>query len=270
MSYEGYSTDEGKRKRTREDEMFRNSTKTERSPIKTRRSNDEKMDMMLNMMKDIKMDMQNVKTEMQGVKSEIQDIKSDTKGMRREQREFRDEMKILKMENEKLVAEHKKIKKENEEIRKELSNIKRDMNWLEKQKRGKNVVITGLQMDHTEENALAETLNKVIEKHLEIKVQIKEAHKLGPNICLIELDNIQDKNRIMQNKQKLNKLKDERIFINHDLTKVERYMQKQIRARAHEERQKGKTAQIGFSKVIIEGQEWRWNKDRERLETAKN
>ena len=43
------------------------------------------------------------------------------------------------------------------------------------------------------------------------------------------------------------------IFIDHDMTKKESEVQRKLRERAREEREKGKRVKIGYRKLIVEG-----------------
>ncbi|KAK9695280.1 hypothetical protein QE152_g32645 [Popillia japonica] len=102
----------------------------------------------------------------------------------------------------------------------------------------------------------------------------KEVTKIGERTCklekeLIEFENEIQKNEIMQNKKKLKDYKSDRIFINDDLTHREREKQKQIRKFARSEIEKGSEVKIGYSKVNINGVEWRWNETSEKMEKIK-
>ena len=52
----------------------------------------------------------------------------------------------------------------------------------------------------------------------------------------------------MKNKSKLH---GEDRFIDNDMTKTEREIQKALRSRAKEEREKGNTAKVGYQKILI-------------------
>lgn len=65
-------------------------------------------------------------------------------------------------------------------------------------------------------------------------------------------------------------MSDKRVYINHDLTVREREMQKQIRHRAQMERKDGKTVKVGIGRVTIGEDVWKWNRDTNSLERAKN
>jgi hypothetical protein len=67
----------------------------------------------------------------------------------------------------------------------------------------------------------------------------------------------------MLNKSKLKKKKDERMYIDNDLTKEERETQKKLRELAREERNRGKRIKIGYRKIQINGEWFRWDDERE-------
>uniref|UniRef100_A0A6P7GQB1 Uncharacterized protein LOC114345469 n=1 Tax=Diabrotica virgifera virgifera TaxID=50390 RepID=A0A6P7GQB1_DIAVI len=98
-----------------------------------------------------------------------------------------------------------------------------------------------------------------------IEVKINEARKLGDKIYLVELDSKYEKMKIMKNTYKLKELPN-RIYINDDLTKREREIQSKIRATAKEEKIKGKIAKVGYQKLILDNEVWKWNREREKLE----
>ena len=246
------SVDDKKRGREQDDvtgDIFRKSKRTTRSPLKSHRDNEEKLNQILNT---------------------VQEMKEVITEMRKEQQEYREEMLEIKRENENLKREFELSRRENEEIRGELNSLKKTIDRLEREKREKNVVLTGLKMDTADTKTLRKSTENFLEQHLEVKVKVKAAHRLGQNTCLIQLENLQDKEDIMRNKQKLRKLSSGIVFINNDLSVEERIMQKQIRERAREERKRGKTVKVGFHKIVIEGEEWKWNRNLNKLEKAKN
>jgi hypothetical protein len=59
-----------------------------------------------------------------------------------------------------------------------------------------------------------------------------------------------------------------RVDIEDDLTKKERDIQKELRALAKEERQKGLRMKVGYKKIWIEGKGFRWDEEKGKLDTA--
>jgi hypothetical protein len=67
---------------------------------------------------------------------------------------------------------------------------------------------------------------------------------------------------MMLNKSKLKEKKDERMYIDDDLTKEERETQKKLRELARKERDRGKRVKIGYRKIQINGEWFRWGERR--------
>jgi hypothetical protein len=74
------------------------------------------------------------------------------------------------------------------------------------------------------------------------------------------------KEKVMKQKGKLREKNEEKIFIDNDLTKQERQIQKKLRIISKEEKREGKEVKVGYRKIIIERLQWRWNEERGRLE----
>ena len=68
-----------------------------------------------------------------------------------------------------------------------------------------------------------------------MNVPVKSVTTLGQRVRLAELENKEDKIRIMKNKSKLRKLTGMTIYIDNDYTLKEQQIQKNIRKRAAEE-----------------------------------
>lgn len=256
MNTDGYSTDDSTKRRRQDledEDVFKKSRKTERSPNK---NFEKKIDKLLQLMEDMS--------------TEMKDIKKELKETRTELRETNKEIKILKKENDDIKRKYEEMKKQNEEIHKEMRIVKNNMDYIEKEMKRNNIVISGVNIDTKDPKMLQQDMNNFMERKLGIKINIKAAYKLATKVCLLELENNKDKELVMNNKQKLKNIKDERIFISNDLTKLEREIQKQIKIRAEKEKKEGKTVKIKYNKLIIENKVWRWNKVEGKLEESKN
>jgi hypothetical protein len=83
---------------------------------------------------------------------------------------------------------------------------------------------------------------------------------------------VEGKEKVMKQKGKLRGNRaTEKIFIDNDLTKKEREIQKKIRAIAREEKRRaiakeakrqGKNLKVGYMKITIEGVQMRWNEEK--------
>ncbi|KAJ3621980.1 hypothetical protein MTP99_002520 [Tenebrio molitor] len=171
-------------------------------------------------------------------------------------REMREEIKTLRKE---LAA----VREENGELRKELATVSEEIrgreekgqlekaDWMkrkkmieekmeqrEKKEWKNNVIITGkLAISGNIERGVEEWL----EREIGVKVNVKEAFKI--------------------NKDKMMLAKIE----NDDLTKEERETQKKLRELAREERDRGKRVKIGYRKIQINGDWFRWDERQEKL-----
>ncbi|KAF2887650.1 hypothetical protein ILUMI_18523, partial [Ignelater luminosus] len=65
---------------------------------------------------------------------------------------------------------------------------------------------------------------------------------------------------IMKKKAKLKQIKERKVYINDDLSPIEREKQKQIGRKTNEEKGNGKDVNIGYNKVIIDRNIPRWEK----------
>uniref|UniRef100_A0A6P7FUR5 Uncharacterized protein LOC114334253 n=1 Tax=Diabrotica virgifera virgifera TaxID=50390 RepID=A0A6P7FUR5_DIAVI len=125
---------------------------------------------------------------------------------------------------------------------------------MDKDKRKNNLIISGLEIDTDDSAALKERAGNMIGKHL--GVSIKRACKNGIRTCLIELGNGEEKTAILRNKNKLKNVEPKKIWITEDFTKErerEREKMKSLRDKAREMRDKGKTVNIGYNKITVDG-----------------
>ncbi|KAF5301342.1 hypothetical protein FQA39_LY10740 [Lamprigera yunnana] len=103
-----------------------------------------------------------------------------------------------------------------------------------------------------------------------IKSQQKREDKLDKILIMYQQLTLQEKTEIMKNKVKLARHKDDKVYINNDMTRQERDIEKQIRKRAEEKRKQGKKVNGGYQKLYIDKQVWKWNKEKSDLEEVVN
>ncbi|CAH1163431.1 unnamed protein product [Phaedon cochleariae] len=162
-------------------DIFGKSSKVTRTPSKTNNENEDKLDLLIRMMRE---------------------LKSESKQIKTEQEECREEIKKIREENQTLWKENQELKRENEEMKIKIEEISDKVEWLEKQRKKNNVVIQGIKMDTNDAETIKKTIKIMMEKELAIDVQVKASHKLGEKTCLIELEKEEDKEKIMKNKHK--------------------------------------------------------------------
>lgn len=238
MDSEDTSCDDRTRnKRAPEDEIFGKSKKLSRTPSK-KVGNEDKLEKVIEM---------------------IQNLSITVTEMREEQKEYRKEIRELREENI-------QIKQENVALKQQIQEIERRVDNLEKEKRRKNVVIQGLEVNTNNQNILKEEVEDFMKSTLKINTEIKGARKLSKKVILVEMKNTTDKEDVMKNKSKLKEVRNTKIYINDDMSKNEREIQGKIRQKAKEEATNGKNVKIGFQKLIINEEEWVWNRETEIFE----
>ncbi|KAF2891305.1 hypothetical protein ILUMI_14868 [Ignelater luminosus] len=174
------------------------------------------------------------------------------------------------MKNQNFKKENDNIKQDNKQIREELAEAKSKIERLDKERREKNIVVSRLDINNMDLNSLKETMEKFILQHMHIQIEPKKVYKLSDKMCLTELKNLEDKATIMKNKAKLKQIKKGKVYINDDLSVIEREKQKQIRRKANKEKGNGKDVKIGYNKVIADGVKWKWDRAKEKLEKAQS
>lgn len=80
---------------------------------------------------------------------------------------------------------------------------------------------------------------------------------------IAELENCEDKSRIMENK---NKLRNATIYIDNDSTTQERAMHKAIRKRAIQYRNAGKEVRSFYSSILVNRRNFQWNEVKGELD----
>lgn len=131
----------------------------------------------------------------------------------------------------------------------------------ERERRRNNIIITGLE---TERRMERKEIEEWVEKELEVKVKIVRIWTIKGRRSMIgaECANREEKEKVMKGKSKL---KGKRIYIDNDRTFKERKVREEIGKIAREMREIGKIVKIGYNKLIINGEEYRWKEEEGKL-----
>lgn len=132
----------------------------------------------------------------------------------------------------------------------------------EKRERRFNIVLRGVEVEGRKvKDVVAGVLKRMVD--LDKGIQIREAFKIGNgekgNVILVKLNSMDDKRVILERK---NKLKGTSVYVDEDLTKIERDRQRVIRVWAKNGREKEQIVRIGFSKAWVDGKEYVWDEKR--------
>jgi hypothetical protein len=236
---------------------FQRSKITPRTPTKLQESAPEQTlsmeeirAMLEDFRKDFKEDMAQLKLE---IKGEVTEIKGDIKEMKAEIRKNSDEMKCIK---EQIIRMKEEWREEKCELLYKIQQSEQRIEKLEKDKIRNNLVITGISMDVNDEAKLKQAAVNLFREEFKEEVKIRRAFKIGQAKCIVELEEWSDKLKILKTK---GGLRGKDIFIDAELTRNEREIQKKIRDQARNEKGKGSNVKVGYQKLIVDGKVMKWN-----------
>jgi len=227
-------------------------------------------------MKEIK---ENWKIREEGLERKIDDLEERIKILERQEEEGNEkweerienitEKGIILLEGRKGEEQQQDRKAESiNEIGEEVRKLKRIMEEKEKKERKNKVIIRGLNPGKT---GLKEEAKAFLEKDFGAKESIKEIQVIGREsgrgVVMVEMEKWEEKEKIMKEKSKLY---GRNIFIDHDMIKEERKVQRRLRERARKEREEGKKVKVGYRKMYIESELYVWNEEGEEIRKRKN
>lgn len=183
------------------------------------------------------------------------------------------EIKDLKNENRETTVIIKGVVEENIQLRKELEKMKermekveRNLEEKEKEEKRNNIVIRGVEI---EEAGAEKEVEKMMKDKLNIEIKVKQVEirntRNNKKLAIVKIMDYEDKRKVMKEKRKL---KGTRVYIDDDRTEQEQKIQIIIKKRAIEEKNNGNNVKIGFKKIWINGEEWKWNE--KNMEIEKN
>lgn len=205
--------------------------------------------------------------------------KTYTEGQTREEKENMEEMKAMMSEmmqqmqlnieenrrlREEMKKDNEKWKEERKQLTDRIDKLEERIEAMDREKRKCNIIIKGLLPKNP---TTKETVANLLEEKLGEKVHIKKVSTIsiredGSAVTLAEMETWEDKQIVMRNK---NKMKNTRIYIEHDQTLEERRIAVEIRKIARNERMKGHAVKIGYKKISIQGENYRWSKNEDAL-----
>ncbi|KAK9739153.1 hypothetical protein QE152_g9287 [Popillia japonica] len=187
----------------------------------SRTKEEEKLDQILNIVKELAREQRETKEEM--------------RQLRKDQKEFKENIARLQQENDNLKKDNQGIRKENIEIKEELRELRNTVEWIEKEKKKNCLILSGICTNSNKPEVLNERVEEIVKRHLQIDVNTKTVTRLGERTCMVHLSTPDEKAKIMENKSKLKDMAD-RIFINEYLTQEEKEKQRIIRQMGNTER----------------------------------
>lgn len=204
-------------------------------------------------------DILDLKNMFQAMLTEIREMRQEQKEIKQEQRNFLEEMKNTN-------TELKMLREENKKLKERLDIVEKNMEHSDKAQRKNNIIIKGVDFNNDNkkfEKFCKDRLGTQVTAESISSINTRKNEKLSR----IRFKNWEEKEMIMKNK---NKLKGSQIFVDHDLTKAESEIQKILRDKVKEEKERGNTAKVGYQKIFINGECYVWNQRKKQLEKKGN
>jgi hypothetical protein len=167
---------------------------------------------------------------------------------------------------EEVMNKEKKWEEEKNSTSERVARLETKMENEERRRRKNNIVITGWRSEGSSKQQSREEVEKFIKENIG-EAKVKDCYNINKDQILVQMEEWSGKEKVMKQKGKLRGNRaTKKIFIDNDLTKKEREIQKKIRAIAREEKRQGKDLKVGYMKITIEGVQMRWNEEKGRLE----
>lgn len=201
--------------------------------------------------------------EMEEIKSMLSDMMLEIKEIKRNQIEQQRKM-------EEILEENKKMKEYSSKLEEKIEKLDMKIENLEKEKKRNNLIITGITPKAKDNQTLRFELEDFIRGALKIETKIRNAKRIGNTTCMVEMENWEEKLKILKVKSNLKNRREAKIYINNDLTDKEKEIQKSIRSREKEEREQGNRTKIGYKNLMINDKKWVWSNSLAKLIEPKN
>lgn len=189
-------------------------------------------------------------TNMEEIKEMIKQLMEEVKRNGSEIRALKEEMK----------KKEEKWEKEKQKMNEKIENLEGKIEKFERDKKKNNIVIKGISI--TDEDTVG-MLKDFIKQKLNVEAKIKTAYRMGKNnrfTYVAEMENWDKKQEVMKNKHQL---KGTKVYIDNDLTVEERKIQTTLREIAKDNIGKGKKVKIGYQKLIINDEIYKWDNKEE-------
>ncbi|KAJ3666015.1 hypothetical protein Zmor_001473 [Zophobas morio] len=170
--------------------------------------------------KDLTAQMSEIKN---GIRSDINEIKDEIKDIKREIKN-KEEVKQIATDIDQMKIE---TAEEKEDLSLRIQEVENRLEKMQKEKiRNNLIIITGVTMSEGTEEDLRVAIESKMEELFRVKAKVRRAYKIDDARYIIEMEQWADKLTILNEKAKL---KGRDIFIDSELTKTERGIQKCIR-----------------------------------------
>lgn len=196
------------------------------------------------------------------LKEMMSSLMREMKEIREENREYKGVIIELKRKSEVMEGEIKCLKKKVEK----LTLVEDKLEKMDRANRKENIIISGLNLEVDNIKDGNKGLEQFLQQNIKVDVRIIELHKINTRMLIAKVESFDKKIEILANKHKLKQGTCRGVYINSDLTKQERAIQKKIRERADKEKREGRRVKVGYQRLTMDGKRWNWNDQLQELE----
>lgn len=209
---------------------------------------------------------------------EMEQVLKELKGMRTDMvkgfKDCNDQNEALKTELAKVNRELQQIKeemktkelewqKEKKELKTRVVKLEEKIEEMEKHKKKNNIIIKNIKIP---DEKVREQTTEFFKQQLGVNAEVEDAFKINRDVILVKMTGWEEKMKIMRSK---NNLRGTDIYIDNDMTKKEREIQRKLRQIAKEEIEKGNKATVKYKKLVVNNKTYNW-KEIEQDTQAKN
>lgn len=174
------------------------------------------------------------------------------------------DVKQIKEDQQHYMREVEELKTVNRKQEEKIKQMEGKIERLERNEKKNNLVIKGIKdIDKNPEQSIREVLNKIGVANVEVEKTTLIKPKKSSAFVIAKMKRWEDKISILKAKRNL---KGTEIYIQCDYTEEELRIQKRLRDIAKEQRENGKVCKVGYGRVIIDREEWKWNSITEKIE----
>lgn len=177
--------------------------------------------------------------QMEALQDTLRELANSMKELTREMREMRTEA----------TRREEKWEKEKAELVTRIVELEKREERRDRAARKNNIRVSGVEVED------GSGLEIWLRDELNVEAKIRSAYRVGKGMVVAEVERWEKKVEIMSAKKKL---KGKKIYIDNDLTREDRAVQKQLREIARIERASGKKARVAYRRIYIEGETYGW------------
>lgn len=136
---------------------------------------------------------------------------------------------------------------------------------LERKRRLKNFIISGMAFKAAGGIDLCREVNEFLYVTLQVSITVTNVTKVDRTTFVVQAGHFSQKLQVMRNRRKLNYVEGMIVQIYPDYTEREKQIQAHIQRAANEARRNGSVVRAGYMKLYIDGRQWAWNEEKNKL-----